>query len=255
MKAVTILFAFIFGILLFRVSAAVPPPVGRTGDSRQAETDKLSGVAEVSYIDTRGNTDQKTFVANNTLKYLPTEKITGTWKLNLLVGEADHERTAERYNTHFQLDYKFSKSVYSLGVFNWLRDEFAGVDARYYMGAGLGTHILAGPKHNLSVEGAWTYTVEKLSDGTDDEFPGGRLFAEYEYLFNAKNKFLQTVEWLIDFDDLDNDIIMTETAVISTLNSFLSLKASYLIHHDNKPASNATETDTVLSVALIVNFL
>ncbi len=41
---------------------------------------------------------------------------------------------------------------------------------------------------------------------------------------------------------------------MSALNSWLSLKASYVIRYDNDPIVGVKKTDRILGVALVVNF-
>jgi putative salt-induced outer membrane protein YdiY len=54
---------------------------------------------------------------------------------------------------------------------------------------------------------------------------------------------------------MENYKVNSETALISALSGYLSLKASYVIKYNNKPVPETLEeTDTILSVALVVNF-
>jgi len=111
-----------------------------------------------------------------------------------------------------------------------------------------------GPKHLLLGEAGLTYTKEDYIDNTDSDFLGGRLFGKYEYRFNEKNKFTQSLEWLPNFSTFNNWYLNSETAVLSALNSWLSLKASYLVKYNNNPVENLKKTDTTLGVALVANF-
>jgi putative salt-induced outer membrane protein len=136
-----------------------------------------------------------------------------------------------------------------------LQDKFAGIDSRYYLGPGAGYKFLIGPKHFLVGEAGHNYVNEEYTDDTDKHYLGGRAFARYEYALTEKNKFSQSMEFLYDFDDSDNCNVNSETAVISALSDYLSLKASYAIKYDNQPVpSTLEETDTVLAITLVVNF-
>ena len=79
------------------------------------------------------------------------------------------------------------------------------------------------------------------------------FFTGYSYNFTDKNKFLQTVEYLHDFDDGDNYQVNSETSLIAALNGNMSLKTSYLINYDNKPPVGKKDTDTSLTVTLVIN--
>ena len=123
------------------------------------------------------------------------------------------------------------------------------------MGPGAGYNFLTGPKHFLVAEIGLNYVNEQYIDDTDKEYLGGRAFAEYEYAFTDKNKFSQSVEYLHDFDDSNNYNVNSETALISALSDYLALKTSYIVKYDNQPVpSTLKETDTILSVTLVVNF-
>ncbi|MBN1841534.1 MAG: DUF481 domain-containing protein [Deltaproteobacteria bacterium] len=87
------------------------------------------------------------------------------------------------------------------------------------------------------------------------DYLGGRAAARYEYAFTEKSKFSQSLEFLYDFDDSDNYNVNSETALISALSDYLSLKASYVIKYDHQPVPSTLEdTDTILAVTLVVNF-
>ena len=217
------------------------------------EEKKLSDVAELSYVNTGGNTDVTSLSFNNALKYLPSEKTSVLWKISHLQAKTEGVVTARKYSSDLRGDYKLSDKSYTYGIASWLKDKFAGLDSRYSLGAGAGYHLLNGPKHLLDGEAGLNWSKEERTDGTDDDYPGGRLFASYGYNFNDKNKFLQTAEYLHDFDDSDNYLANSETSVISALNGNLSLKTSYVVKYDNKPAAGKKDTDTALTVTLVVN--
>ncbi|NNF83747.1 MAG: DUF481 domain-containing protein [Deltaproteobacteria bacterium] len=219
-----------------------------------AEEMKWQDEAELLYVDTSGNTDVTTFSAKNTLTVPFSGKTKGTWRLGALYGESDGTKNAESYFTEIRVDHSYTERFYSFGYGGWLQDKFSGVDARYSLGAGGGYKFFTGPKHFLLGEAGLTYTKEDYTDNTDNDFLGGRLFGKYEYYFNEKNKFTQSLEWLLDFSEFKNWNLNSETAILSALNSWLSLKASYLIKYDNDPIADVKKTDRILGVALVANF-
>ena len=221
----------------------------------RAEEKKWSDEAELSFVDTGGNTEVTTLSAKNLLKYRFTNKLQGAWKLGAVYGKSDGEKNAESYFTELRLDYQFTERLYYYAAAGWMQDEFAGIDSRYYLGPGAGYKFLSGPKHFLAGEAGLNYVWEEYIDGTDKDYLGGRAFAKYEYAFTEKNRFSQSVEFLYDFDDSENYNVNSETAVISALSDYLSLKASYVIKYDNQPIPETLEeTDTVLAVTLVINF-
>ena len=219
------------------------------------EKSKWADQAELSFVDTGGNTDVTNLAAKNLLKYTFSEDLVGSWKLAALYGKTDGVKTAESYATELRTDYSYTDRIYFAGIGGWFKDKFAGIKSRYYIGPAVGYKYLTGPKHFLTGEGGLNYVKEEYIDETDSSYLQGRLFGIYEYAFTEKNRFSQSLEFLYDFEDSDNYNINSETAVISALSDYFSLKASYLIKYDNEPVpATLNDTDTILSVALVANF-
>lgn len=210
--------------------------------------------AELSYVDTSGNTDVTTLAAKNKLSYQFTERITGLWKVDILNGKSDGERNAESYYSEVRGDYACTELLFYYAQASWLKDRFADIDSRTILGAGSGYKFLTGPKHFLVGEAGLTYTMEELTDDSDDQYVGGRLFGQYDYQINDTSKFTQSAELFLDLEQMSNYRLNTETALITALNSVLSFKTSYVIKYDNEPADGTDHTDTIMAASLVANF-
>lgn len=232
------------GLFLLATATAAPAEEAKTWHDE----------AELSFVDTGGNTEVTTLSAKNRLTVPFHERTKVTWKLGALYGKSDGTKNAESYFTEIRADHSYDERLYSFGYGGWFKDTFAGIDRRYYLGAGGGYKLYTGPKHFLLGEAGLTYTSEDYTDDTDKEFLGGRLFGKYEYRFNEKNRFTQSLEWLPDFSEFENWNLNSETAVISTLNDRLSLKASYLVKYDNDPVDTLKKADRILGITLVMNY-
>ena len=210
--------------------------------------------AEISYVDTSGNSEVTTLAAKNKLTYHFNENWSGLWKFRALNGESDGQRDAESYFTEFRGDYAPTERMYYYGSANWLKDRFTDIDSRYTLGGGSGYKFVVGPKHFLLAEAGLTYTIEELMDDSDREYLGGRLYTEYEYHISDDTKFTQSLEALLDFEDMQNYMLNSETALITAINSVFSFKTSYVIKYDHEPADNSDDTDTILAASLVANF-
>lgn len=225
------------------------------GEEKKEEKKNWSDEAQLAFVDTGGNTEVTSLAAKNLLKYKFSDEFQASWVVSALYGKTDGTKTAERYASELRLDYTFSGEIYAYLIGGWLQDEFAGFDSRYYVGPGIGYKLFTGPKHFLLGEVGLNYTMDDYTDGTDDKYLEGRLFGKYEYAFTEKNRFSQSLEFLQDFSDSDNYKVRSETAVISALSDFLSLKASYIVLYNNRPVpSTLDDTDTMLAVSLVVTF-
>ena len=220
-----------------------------------AEDKAITNEAELSYLDTKGNTETITFKAKNTLNWAITDKTDLIWELGGLYGENDGDKNAEKYNTEVKGNYAFTKKFYGSLIGGWLKDEFAGIDAKYYMGPSCGYKILAGPKHKLTAEAGVDYVAEEYTDDTDEDFFQGKVEGKYAWVFSEKNKFTQKVKYAVDFEDGDNYQVDSETALVCALNSSMSLKAAYEVKYNNAPVPDTLDnTDTTISTTLIINY-
>jgi putative salt-induced outer membrane protein len=215
----------------------------------------LSDEGEVSYVQTAGNTQVTTIAAKNLLKYKFNEQLLGSWKVGAVSAETSHVKTAESYYTDLRMDYQYTAQLFSFVNAGWQQNKFAGIDEQLYGGTGVGYKFLNGPSHFLDGELGVTYTSDKYTDATKDDYAGARAFAKYVYAITEKNKFSQSLEYLYNFDDSDRYNVNSETAVISALNSMFSLKASYVVNYTNAPIpATLKKTDSTTTVALVVNY-
>ena len=219
-----------------------------------AEESKWNEEGELSYIDTGGNSDILTLSIKNLLKYKFSEKTSGSWKAGFLYGKSGGVKNAENYRTELRADHLLSERLYSSVIAGWLKDTFSGIDPRYYLGPAIGYKFLMGPEHFLNGEAGLDYVKEKYTDKTDSSYMRGRTFAEYNYAFSKKSKFIQSIEFLYDFSESKNYNINSVTAIISSLSDYLSLKMSHELKYDHEPVpSTLDKTDTLLAVSLLVN--
>lgn len=215
----------------------------------------VTNEAELSYLDTKGNTETITFKAKNTLNWAISDKTDLAWEVGGLYGESDGDKNAEKYNTELKGSYAFTKAFYGSLVGGWLKDEFSGIDSKYYVGPACGYKILAGPKHKLTAEAGVDYVAEEYTDDTDEDFFQGKIVGKYAWAFTEKNKLTQKVKYAVDFEDGDNYQVDSETAVVCALNSSMSLKASYEVKYNNAPVPDTLDnTDTTISTTLIINY-
>jgi len=226
------------------------------GAEEPAATDKAwSDEAELSVANTTGNTRTTSLAGKNLLTYKFDPEWIGSWKIGGLYSADQGQTTAENYATELRMDYLHTERIYGYALAGWNKDRFAGIDERYYGGAGAGYKLLLGPRHFLAAEGGLNYTLEEYTDDTESGFPTGRAFAKYAYAISKKSKFSQSLEYLYDFSDPSHFKVASETALVAALNAIFSLKAGYTVRYDHSPVpADLKTTDTVMGVALVANF-
>jgi putative salt-induced outer membrane protein YdiY len=220
---------------------------------------------ELSYVLTGGNTRVQTFHAKNNLEYRFTERLTGKWMFDLLYGEDGGEQNAGRYRTELRADFALLERLFTYGLGGLSKDTFADIDGRYYVGAGLGYAVLAGPTHTLVAEAGLNYNRERYTrsipdptpppaylPATHEDFVMGRLFGKYVLAFTDRSNFTQSLEYFPNLKETIDYILISETALTAAVNSYLSLKTSYTLKYDQEPAGTAGRTDTIVGAAVVV---
>lgn len=234
------------GVLLIVLAA--------TGSALAEQEKRWRDKAELSFVQTGGNTAVTTLAAKNDWHYQFSPSWQVSWTAGILYGETDGEKTAERYVTDLRLDYDYSESAYIYTLAGWLQDTFAGFDHRYYAGPGGGYHFSNGPRHFLTGELGINYAREMYINETESDFFEGRAFGRYAYSFNDKVSFSQQVEYLHNFRDTQKYKIIGVTALETKINDLFSVKAAYEVRYDHAPVPDTLDTtDTMLSVSLVAN--
>jgi putative salt-induced outer membrane protein YdiY len=245
----------VFSMVLF-IAICIVATIAFADEKQEEKPGKAwADEGEVSFVNTGGNTQVTSLAAKNQLKYKFSDKLLATWKLGAVYAKDHDVKTAENYFTDLKVDYLFTEKFYSLADAGWLQNKFVGIDQRLYGGLGVGYKFLTGPAHFLVGELGLHYVSDSYTDGTNKDYPAGRAFGKYTYAFTEKNKAYQSLEFLYDFNDSNNYDVNSETAIISALNGSLSMKTAYTINYRNAPVpSTLKKTDTMLMVALVVNY-
>ncbi len=242
-----ILYAISFGFI--QTNAIASEDTDATGQKAWEDT------AELSFVETGGNTEVTTVSAKNTFKYAFSERWATRWRISYLYGETDGETTAERYESDLRLDFNATERAYFYGMAGWLRDEFAGIDDRYYIGPGLGYKFANGPRHFFSTELGASYAKEEYIDGTDSDFMEGRASGQYEFQIDKRLKFGQLVEYYHNLKDTEKYKIKSLTELTAKLSEPFSIKFTYEVRYDSEPTPDTLDnTDTLLSIALVASF-
>ncbi len=245
----------IVSAFLISVSGAFCEENTASEENALREPRKLSNTTGLSYVKANGNTDVESLSAKNNMIYKFNKNVESQWKFYSLYGENDGERNSEKYETSLKLSYLFKEKLYGSVICGWSKDVFAGISNNYYCGPLVGYKFFTGPKHTLLYEVGTDYVEIEYTDETEDDYFRGRLYGEYTYAFNDKNKFSQSVEYLDNFDESDDYEVVSETALTSSINDVLSIKTSYKLKYNNSPIpSDLDKKDTTLSVAIVIDY-
>ncbi len=209
--------------------------------------------AELSYVQTSGNSKTATTAAKNRFTY--------DWRkaaLELAAAglgtESGNSVTAEQYNASEKVSLKLEGKNYAFEKTAWDKDRFAGILDRWDFALGVGRHLLDSADDKLSVEAGGGYIFEDRLRAANQSFGTYRGYAKYVRTLSPTANASQDLEYLGNLKDSNGYRMNAETSLTASINSHFSLKASYLWKFVNSPTPGFKKTDTTTSVAVIVNY-
>ena len=252
-------------------------------------------VAELSLVSARGNAESDTFGFKNTAVRTwdnatftlaagglraETGTITrvgvGTPADFRIVERTDTVLSAENYFLRGQYDRKITDRLFWFVGASWDTNEFAGIDNRYALTAGVGHVWFDDETSRFSTSYGVTFTQQDdivEVPGVDDSFIGLRGAWDYWRQLTGNTEFGSVLIIDTNFDESEDYRADFTNWVSVAMSERLALKVSYQFQFDNLPslqsvpletlAGTATgetvlaeldDLDSLLTVALVVNF-
>jgi putative salt-induced outer membrane protein len=209
--------------------------------------------AELSYVQTSGNSKTSTFSAKDLFNYDWTRTA-----LELAAGglgtQSEGKVTSEQYNASEKVSLKLEGKDYAFEKTAWNKDRFAGVHDRYDTALGVGRKLLDTADDKLSLEAGGGYVSEHRIGSADQSFGTYRGYFKYIRTLSATANASQDLEYLGNLKDSKGYRMNAETALTASISTHFSLKASYVWKFVNAPAPGFKKTDTITSMAIIVNY-
>lgn len=233
-------------LCIFGTSAVAAQQVDTT-----KKTIKFTG--NVGLVNAAGNSSVTTFNTDERIDWA----VDGwgvTESFSVIYGKNDSATTASTWSGLLRGDRAIGSrlSAYLLGKYD--RNTFAGFDRRFEEGVGLGVQALSAPRDSINAEAGFSYTEQHNTDGTENNFPAGRVAGAYTHTFSKTAFFKQDVEVLPDLKVGKNLRFNTETALVAALSSNIALKVSYVVHFDNLPEPGFKKSDRLLTSGVQVTF-
>ena len=186
--------------------------------------------------------------------------------------------TASSYGLALMYRQNISERFYWYTGASWYQNFFSGIDDRYIASGGVGYTFVKDARNLLKGELGLDYTrqVPLAPPPGDiaqtDDFFGVRGYLGYEFKISEKSKLTEDLNMFTNFDTSSAWRVNSVTALTSGFTDNLALKLSYTVLYSNEPLQqyiapdagaplgtpNALytfdSTDTILAVALVVNF-
>lgn len=214
---------------------------------------KWKDAAELSYVQTSGNSKTSTISGKNLFSY--------DWRkaaLELTAGglgtSSGDTVTAEQYNAAEKVSFKFPGRNYAFQKNSWEKNRFAGIKDRYDLGLGLGRLLVDRSYDQFYMEAGGGYIFEDRLASENKSFGTYRGYVKYTRILSPTANASQDLEYLGNLEDAKGYRMNAETALITSISTHFSLKAAYQWKYVNAPGAGFRKTDTLTSVAIIVNY-
>jgi putative salt-induced outer membrane protein len=219
--------------------------------------------SELGYALARGNSDTD----NGNLKF----DIAHLWDkwifavgMDGLYGKTNGIGSAQRWDSHFQVDYLFTKKMFWFGKLEDQDDRYSGFAYQASAATGLGRIFLQSDSDKLTAQigaGVRTLRLEELirdpdtnavlqripGESTEDAVASGAI--SYEHDFNASTKLLEAVS--VE-SGRSNTLLKNNLALQVKMGSKLSLAVAYTyIRNSSPPPSILSKTDQLTTVNLV----
>lgn len=222
------------------VRTAAPPPL-------------WEGSAELSLVDTGGNADTQTLGTAGTLVWRP-----GPWtteaRASFVRSEASEVETARSLVVGVRQSRAISPRLDAFGRFEYLANEFAGVESRLSFDGGLGYRLLQGPVHTLRTDAGIGYSRESRLTDSDLSFVLASVGGAYQWIFSRSFTLGDTTLLTASLQDGEDWRFRNALTVTASLTRRVSIKLSHELNFANAPVLGFGRTDTVLSAALVLRF-
>ena len=212
--------------------------------------------AELSYVNTSGNTDTSTFAVKASIKKeAPVNRyfFNSSYRLT----QNRNEETSNRLTLDGRYERVLTERTFGLFTAWYSRDRFSGYDSRVFAGPGAGRDFIRTERHLLQGLAILLYNHDEFSvgeEGTDD-YVSAKATAKYEFKARENVKLTETLDYSASLEETGRYFLDSVTSVKVKINAHLSLGVNYTINYQNEPPSEELQhTDTTLLTTLIVDF-
>lgn len=126
-----------------------------------------------------------------------------------------------------------------------LYDDMAEIDYRAIAGPGLGLYLIKTDDIKLSIEAGLSYVWEEVADESDD-YLAFRLAQRLDYKLTETAKIWQSLEYLPQADDFENNLITAELGIEAALSTRMSLRFVLQDTYDSSPGEGLEYNDVTL---------
>jgi putative salt-induced outer membrane protein YdiY len=206
-----------------------------------------------SFVGTSGNSD-----ASSTGVDFNAHRRGAIWKLEstatVVHSASDGETTAERYLAMFRTQRTLTPIVGLATGVKLERDQFAGLDFRSMLDAGLSWALLHHPDWTLDALSSIAWLHESRTDGTDVNDPIGILQLLSRIPFGTAGDTTQRFTYYPNFSTASAYRSEAEITAQAAMSAHLALKIGYLLRYSNDPVPGFKKTDNTTTASVVLRW-
>jgi putative salt-induced outer membrane protein YdiY len=213
-----------------------------------------SGEASLSFVDAAGNSSARTLGLEGQVIYHPTVW-TVTEHALFAHSTTDGVLSAESLTNELTAERQLTERLSAYGRFDYLRNQFAGIDHRIATDGGVGYALLPpGGSQTLNVTAGLGYSREDDLAGFTQSFGTDDAGAAYAWTLSKTAKITDEAKYTGSLADAGNWRLRNTAAVTAALNARFALKLSHRLDFVNEPVPGFGRTDQLTSASLVVSF-
>lgn len=214
----------------------------------------VEGSAELSLVSTAGNSEMSSLGVGGTLIWRPNPWKTDA-RVSFIRSETRDVETARAFVASVRQARTLTPKLDAFGRFEFLVDEFAGIDNRWTLDAGLGFTAMDDARHRLRFDAGIGYAHESRLTGADLDGALANLAGTYRWQFRQNASLDNLSLFTLSFDRAEDWRFRNSLAVSAAMTRLLSLKVAHELKYVNAPVEGFEKTDRVLSAAVVAKFV
>lgn len=226
-----------------------PPPV------RDGRRVLYSGRAELSFVNTTGNTSTQTIGTAGSFQVRP-----DLWLFSVdaafVRSTTQDELQAESLTVQTRAARALSPRVDAYGQTQYLRNTFAGLRHQAGVELGLATRLTEplSTTHKLHAEVAFGYINENRVEDEDRVLSSATIGARYIWALSKTAEFSDDAFYITNVNDVSDWRLRNTASIAANLSSIFSLKFSHVLSYLREPVTGFRQTDTLTSAAIVAKF-
>jgi putative salt-induced outer membrane protein YdiY len=244
------LFGFVAPAVAFAQAADTQPPAAAPEEKKPP---RLEGSAELSLLNSSGNSQTQSLGLGSTVIFRP-----GVWTTQAQVAfvrsETSDIETAKSLLAWVRQGRALTTTIDVFGRAEYLADEFAGIDSRVMVDAGLGYKPVDNAVHLVRFDAGVGYAKEHRLVGDDLSAALMNLAGMYRWQREKAASFETAGLFTRSFEDSADWRFRHTAAVAAAMSRVLSLKFTHELKYVNAPVFGFEKTDRLLSAAFVAKF-